>query len=411
MKVLLVNTEYARGGAARIARTLQHDALNASSELQSYFAYGRGPRVRDKRASSFTWRPEIYSHAFLTRSTGLQGYGSWLSTKRLVSFIRSRRFDLIHLHNIHGYYLNLSIVRSLVKLGIPVVWTLHDGWALTGRCAYLFECDRWKNGCGHCPDLSCYPKTYLDTSGFMWRKKRAAFTQGWNPIITCPSQWLADRVGESYLRKFRGEVIPSGIDIQLFRPRDRSEVREELGLPEHKKVVLFAAADLTDERKGVRYFFKALKYVKANDWMVLTLGKRVNLTGKLSERIDVRQLGYIADQDLVADVYNAADAFCISSLDDNFPTTVLESLACGTPVVGFRVGGIPEQATDGCGILVPPRDTRALGLAITRLLQDDALREKMSDNCRARAVVEYSVSKFRDRYVKVYNRAIEEDRR
>ena len=111
----------------------------------------------------------------------------------------------------------------------------------------------------------------------------------------------------------------------------------------------------------------------------------------------------------MAKVYSAADLFCITSLDDNFPTTVLESLACGTPVVGFRVGGIPEQVIDDCGILVEPRDAQGLGKAITELLQDDVLREKMSKNCRGRAVAEYSISKFRDRYVKVYNRAIEED--
>ena len=156
----MVNTEYHRGGAARIAKTL-HNALNITPEFQSFFAYGRGARVKDKAAFRFTWQPEVYLHAFLTRMTGLQGYGSWFSTQRLLRLIRRLEPDIVHLHNIHGYYLNLRIVRSLVKLGIPVVWTLHDGWPLTGRCAYLSGCDRWKNGCGHCPDLSYYPKTYV----------------------------------------------------------------------------------------------------------------------------------------------------------------------------------------------------------------------------------------------------------
>ena len=410
MKVLIVNTTYSHGGAAQIARML-HQALDKGSEFSSYFAYGRGPRVKDKEAFRFVWQPEVYLHAFLTRMTGLQGYGSWFSTQRLLRLIRRLEPDIIHLHNIHGYYLNLRIVRSLAKLGIPVVWTLHDGWPLTGRCAYLSGCDRWKNGCGHCPDLSRYPKTYVDSSAFMWRKKRAAFTQGWNPVIVCPSHWLADRVRESYLSQHLIVVVPNGIDVHTFHPTDGTTVRKRLEIPEDQKVILFVAADLRDERKGAKYFFEALRYVKADNWSVLTLGKRIKLPREIKGGVEIKQLGYVSSSEEVAQIYSAADVFCITSLDDNFPTTVLESLACGTPVVGFRVGGIPEQVTNDVGILIPPRDAKALGMAITRLLQNDELREKMSINSRTRAVDEYSVAKFRDRYVKVYNKAIKEDKR
>jgi len=402
MKTLMVDTGYARGGAAQIARTI-HDALNAIPEFESRFMYGRGPMVDDGRVLRFAWQPEIYLHAFLTRTTGLQGPGSWISTKRLVRLIRKQAFCLIHLHNIHGYCLDLSIAKSLARLGIPVIWTLHDGWALTGRCAYLVECDRWKSGCGRCPDLSRYPRTYLDTSAFMWKRKKAAFTQGWNPIIVCPSQWLADQVKESYLRKSRIEVIPNAIDTETFTPRGRVAARKRLALPLKKRVVLLVAADLSDKRKGVQDFFDSLRYVKDNDLMVLTLGKRVDLTGGLSERIEVRQLGYIADRGLLAEAYSAADVFCVSSLDENFPSTVLESLACGTAVVGFRVGGIPEQVTEDCGILVEPGDVEALAAATTRLLEDSALTEKMGYRCREKALAEYSVDKLRDRYVSLYH--------
>jgi len=410
MKVLMVNTEYFRGGASRIAKTL-YSALNITPEFQSFFAYGRGPKVDDEKTFRFAWQPEVYLHAFLTRTIGLQGYGSWLSTKRFVSFIRKQRSSLIHLHNIHGYYLNLRFVEYLAKLGIPVVWTLHDGWPMTGRCAYFFECDRWKTGCGHCPDLSRYPKTYLDTSAFMWRRKKAVFTQGWNPLIVCPSQWLADRVKESYLNKYRVETIPNGIDTETFSPRERIAGRERLEIPLEKRVILFVAADLNDERKGARYFFESLQHIKADNYMVLTLGKRLDLKGRLKKAAEIKQLGYIADRGLLSEIYSSADVFCISSLDDNFPTTVLESLACGTPIVGFEVGGIPEQVTEDCGILVPSGDAQGLGEAITKLLRDDKLREDMSRNCRARAVAEYSVEKFRDRYVELYNKVVEEGKR
>lgn len=405
MKILMLNTAFSRGGAAQIARML-HQALKESSEFSSYFAYGRGPKADNEKALRYAWQPEIYFHAFLTRATSLQGYGTWFSTRRLVKFIIKEDFDLIHLHNLHGYYLDLSFVRSLGKLYIPVVWTLHDGWALTGRCAYWFECDRWKKGCGHCPDLSRYPKTYLDTSALMWRKKKHYFAQGWNPIIVTPSRWLADKVRESYLSQYRVEVIPNGIDTKEFKPKDNGAVRERLGIPSSKKVVVFTAADLGDERKGARYFFESLQHIRADDWIVLTLGKQVDLKGNLGKAVDINQLGYVDDREMLAQVYSAADVFCISSLDDNFPTTVLESLACGTPVVGFKVGGIPEQVTEDCGILVDPREAKALGRAMEQLLRDDKMRQEMSLNCRKRAEQEYNVQRFTDRYIQVYREAL-----
>jgi len=245
----------------------------------------------------------------------------------------------------------------------------------------------------------------------MWKRKKHYFTQGWDPAIVTPSQWLADRVRESYLSKYRTEVIPNGIDTETFSPRDRIASRKRLGIPLEKRVILFVAADLNDERKGARYFFESLRYIKANNYMVLTLGKRMNLNGKLSGRADVKQLGYIADRDSLAEVYSAADVFCISSLDDNFPTTVLESMACGTPVVGFKVGGIPEQVTEDCGNLVSPKDARALGIAITKLLLDEDLRDRMSTNCRARAVSHYTLEAFRDRYIELYHEIVQGGKR
>lgn len=408
MKVLMVNTKYTRGGAARIARTL-HRAVNASPNHESLFAYGRGPTEQGSQAVRFALQPEVYLHALITRLTGMQGYGTWVSTRRLLRLIQDWKPDVIHFHNIHGYYLDLSIARAVGKLEIPVVWTLHDAWPLTGRCAYFFECNRWRTGCGHCPDLRSYPRTFIDRSAMMWRRKRKLLGGVWSPVIVTPSQWLGNLASEASAGRCRVEVIPNGIDTQLFRPRDRSEVREELGLPNDKKIVLFAAADLADERKGAKYFFESLSSVEADKWMAVTVGKRIDVRRMLNRQVEIKQLGYVAGSEAMAKVYSAADLFCITSLDDNFPTTVLESSACGTPVVGFRVGGIPEQLTDDCGILVEPRDAQGLGRAITQLLQDDSLRESMSGNCRDRAVAEYSVAKFRDRYMKVYNRAVEED--
>lgn len=145
----------------------------------------------------------MYLHAFLTRAIGIQGYGSKASTRCLLWLIRQWKPDILHFHNIHGYYLNLGIARAIGRLGIPVVWTLHGGWPLTGRCAYFFNCSRWKIGCGQCPNLRSYPRTYFDTSRIMWRKKRELLGGVWNPVIVTPSQWLANLVLEAFRSVWR----------------------------------------------------------------------------------------------------------------------------------------------------------------------------------------------------------------
>lgn len=405
-KILRIHTTFSQGGAARTAQTL-HNALNRTPGLLSYFAYGRGPKVKNERTFKFAFFPEVYFQAFLTRFIGLEGFGMWFSTKRLINYIKNNNFDLIHLHNLHGYYLNLSFINWLKKNKIPIIWTLHDEWPITGRCTHPFDCDRWEKGCGKCPDLSLYPKTYFfDFSALMWKRKKEVFSEGWNPILVCPSQWLADRVGESYLNRYQIEVIPNGIDTELFKPKDKIEARKKLGMPLSKKVILFVAPKLKDEQKGAKFFFETLKYVKTKDWMAITLGKKIDLNGKLQKNINIKQLGYISDPELVAEAYNVADIFCITSLDETFGRTVAESMACGTPVVGFKTGGVSEQVSNDCGILVEPKNIKDLAEAINKLLNNNEKRKRLSLNCRKRALENYSVEKFKERYIDLYKKIL-----
>ena len=410
MRILMVNTVYKRGGAAGIAQTL-HRELNRLEGWESLFAYGRGPKTKESGTIRFALQPEVYLHVALTRLTGIQGYGTWLSTRRLVRLIREWKLDVIHFHNIHGYYLNLSIAKAVDKLGIPVVWTLHDAWPLTGRCGYFLDCERWKKGCGKCPYPREYPNTYFDSSAWMWPRKRKLLGEVWKPVIVAPSKWLADLVTEACNGKLRVEVIPNGIDTTVFRPVNRLQARKELRLPEDRKIVLFAANKPSERRKGGVYFFAALKYVQADSWMALAVGGAVDLAQRVPPGVEVQQLGYVEGAEAMAKVYSAADLYCITSLADNFPTTVLESMACGTPVVGFAVGGIPEQVTEECGRLVAPGDAKALGQAITELLDDDTKRKKIGELCRERAEREYNLKLFIERHLALYSELVSKGRR
>jgi len=406
MRILIVNTVYKRGGAAGIAQSLYRE-LKRLDGWESLFAYGRGPKAREPGIVRFTLQPEVYLHIALTRLTGLQGYGTWLSTKRLIRLIQEWKPDVIHFHNIHGYYLNLSIAKAVDKLGIPVVWTLHDAWPLSGRCGFFLDCERWKTGCGKCPYPREYPKTYFDSSAWMWPRKRKLLGEVWKPVIVTPSKWLANLVSEACDGRLRVEIIPNGIDTTVFHPVDRLQARKELGLPEDKKIVLFAAAKPSERRKGIVYFFEALKYVQADNWMALAVGGAADLAKWVPQGVKVRQLGYVKGAEVMAKVYSAADLYCITSLADNFPTTVLESMACKTPVVGFAVGGIPEQVTEECGRLVEPGNAKALGKIITDLLNEDTKRKKIGELCRKRVEQEYNLQLFIKRHLTLYRRLAE----
>jgi glycosyltransferase involved in cell wall biosynthesis len=401
-KILMINTVLSQGGAAKMTRAL-HNALNETTDFSSCFAYGRGPKLKNEKTFRFSFCPEVYFHAFLIRFLGLEGFGTWFSAKRLIDYIKKNNFDLIHLHNLHGYYLDLSFIQELKALRLPVVWTFHDDWPITGRCTHSFGCERWKMGCGNCPDLSLPPKTYFfDLSALIWKRKKEQFSKGWNPIIVCPSQRLANKIRKSFLNRYQIEVIPNGIDITLFKPKDKTTFRKKFGLPISKKIILFAAPTLNDKQKGAKYFLESLKYIKNKDWMVLTLGKKLGFDIEKKINFNIKQLGYIPNPNLVSEVYNTADIFCITSFDDTFPTAVLESMACGVPVVGFKTGGIPEQVSNNCGILVEPKNIEGLAKAIDGALNDTNLRNEFSLNCRKRALNNYSIENFKNRYVNLY---------
>jgi putative colanic acid biosynthesis glycosyltransferase len=402
MRILMVNTEYSRGGAARMAERL-HMSLNTRPGVTCPFVYGRGRMADAPNSLYLGYKLEVYIHALIARLTGLEGYGSWLSTRRFIRYVRKEKFDLMHLHNLHGYYLNLSFVQFLKEAKLPVVWTLHDGWPLTGRCTYPSDCEKWRDGCGNCPDMSCYPRSWLlDSSALLCTIKKRLFSEGWSPTIVTPSRWLAQKAKESYLGRFRIESIPNGVDTDVFRPKDKSAAKSRLGLPLGRKIVLLMAANLNERKKGMRYFFEALRQVKDSGLTVLLVGKEMEIDGEMIKKYDIRQMGFMSKRDLIVEAYNAADVFCVTYLNDNFPTTVLESMSCGTPVVGFDSGGVSEQVTEGCGILGPPQDTEAIGKALNRLLKDEALRTAYSRVAREKAVDEYSLEKHTTNYLELY---------
>ncbi len=410
MNILQVNTSYARGGAAAAARAL-HQAVNGNGgRLRSVYAFGRGPAGPD--AFRLTGPAEVVFRGAKMRLTGLEGGGPASAVDRLGSAIGRIHPALVHLHNIHGYYLDFIRLFGLLRgLDMPLVWTLHDCWPLTGRCAFPEECEAWREGCGRCPGLADYPRSFVDAGARMWRLKKESFSSVPGVVLVAPSEWLAGMVGASHLAGNEVRVIGNGVDTEVFRPIPtvRERTRHELGVPAGKKVIMFAAADLKEERKGARFILELLPALAPDRYFVVTAGAK--LPGLDKAFPDVRQMGFVADRTKLAGLYNAADVFCATSTSDNFPTTVLEAMACATPTVAFAAGGIPEQLAGGCGLTVPVGRASGLAEAIGALFADEAALEARRTACREKALDRYSMETFLHRYLALYEELLDRHER
>jgi glycosyltransferase involved in cell wall biosynthesis len=289
--------------------------------------------------------------------------------------------------------------------------TLHDAWLLSGHCAHSLDCDRWKTGCGQCPDLAIYPAVRRDSTNYNWTRKRAIFEQSRLHVAT-PSRWLMDKVERSILAPARADarVIPNGVDLTIFRPQDRDAARAAREIPPDAAVLVFAANGVRqnpfkDYRTIREAFARLADRGVGRELILLAVGERAEPESAGSAVI--RFVSPVADPVEMSRYFAAADVYVHAALADTFPTTVLESLACGTPVVATAIGGIPEQvrstgAGDATGILVPPRDAEALAGALAAVLTDEPLRRRMGHNAAADARQRFDVNEQCERYLEWY---------
>lgn len=397
MKVLTINTTCGGGGAANIANML-HNYINKTKDNKSTFIYGRGSsddinnyKISDDLSVNFSALSQRFLGNSLNLNFGLKN--------KLESFIKES--DVIHFHNLHGYYINYKSVIELVnKYDKPVVWTFHDMWPTTGRCAYPGKCEKWTTGCNKCPDKELYPKTYIDRSKSSWKMKNKVFNMlnKEKTIISTPSQWLGNEVEKSFLKDFNIKAIPNGIFRDNDKAYEKNESRNDLNLPLNKKIVLFVSADVNDPRKGVKYILEAIKKTESDDVLFVSMGNTINNF----ESDKLIQLGFIRDREKINKVYSAADIFVIPSMEDNFPTTVLEAMANKTPVIGFATGGIPEQIDEKTGIVVDRGDTQGLIDAINLLINDSDKLAEMSSNALRKFEENYTIDIFAEKHIKMY---------
>lgn len=340
----MINSVCGIRSTGRICTDLAETLSEQGHEVK--IAYGREtvPEKYQKYAVRIGNDMDVKLHALQTRMFDNTGFCSRKVTKQFIRWVESYNPDIIHLHNIHGYYINIDILfRYLRTCGKKIIWTLHDCWAFTGHCTYFtaIKCDRWKKQCHHCPQKWRYPASYmLDHSKENYQRKKELFTNIPNMTLVTPSQWLADLVKQSFLSEYPVEVHYNTIDTTVFKPTP-SNFREKYNL-QGKKIIL-GVASVWNERKGLNDFIKLSEIIDDKFAIVLVGLSETQIKRMPKKIIAIRRTNSTKE---LAEIYTAADVFFNPTYEDNYPTTNLEAQSCGTPVITYKTGGSPESVPE-----------------------------------------------------------------
>jgi len=344
MKVLMINSVCGIKSTGRIAT----DLADMLTEEGHAVKIGYGRDIVPDRYSKYAVRIgsdwDVRLHGAMTRVFDNVGFGSREATIKFIDFIKEFAPDIIHLHNLHGYYINVEILFEYLKeYNKPVVWTLHDCWAFTGHCAHfdLYKCYKWQTECGECPQKKEYPASFLfDNSRNNYIRKKQAF-QGVNKlVVVTPSQWLANLVKESFLQNYETRVINNGIDLTLFKPT-YGDFRARYNL--ENKIIVLGVASAWGVRKGLLDFIELRKLLDRRCEIVL-----VGVSEEDKNILTEGMLGITRTDSVkeLAEIYTASDIFVNLTYEDNYPTVNLEAQACGTPVLTYRTGGSVESVPE-----------------------------------------------------------------
>ncbi|SDK79051.1 Glycosyltransferase involved in cell wall bisynthesis [Maridesulfovibrio ferrireducens] len=397
-KIIQISTNESRGGAAQV-----HNSICELFSGRDDGKFGVSSFVKDTDNNA-PWCKPLYLESIekqvSTVATPLMDYdiASSFYLLQKPEFLKS---DLVHMHNIHGYYFN-PLTLPLVSLLKPTVWTLHDMNPFTGHCGNSLECEGWRNGCKSCAHLDYYPQLKKDVAGDLFRDKRI-ISSVIDTTLVCPSQWLVDLVKQTFLSKLDCKMIPNGIDTNIFKPYLKDEARKILGIPKDAFVLVITAKGGM-QSKGGEFLERAGKELQQRNSKLVLL----NIGGTYhSDSVNIINFPYIADRNVLALAYSSGDVFAYPSLGDNHPLCVMEAMACGLPVVTFRTGGIPEQVVEGeTGLIADYMNqeqfTQSLGMLMDRPSLCKAMSMKAAQHGRS-----FKVEKMVDSYARLYEEVLE----
>lgn len=403
LSVVHFSTADREGGSARSAYRI-HDGLRRRGHRSRMLVGHKitdDPDVDTVSGGSSLRRLDHVANSVTTR-LGLQ-YQVVPSSNRLLRHPWLEKPDVIQLYNTHGGYFSHRFIPVLAQRA-PIVWRLSDMWPMTGHCAYAGTCEKWRVGCGGCPDLSAYPPVGRDTTGYLWRQKQRLYRRS-RITVVAPSSWIEDIARSSPLFTDAAIVrIPNGLDQSIFRPLDRGAARSIFNLPYGKTALLFSAHVAgANPRKGTHLLEEALHRLgPRDDVMILVAGVgSEKWVGRVPQ--EVFPLGYLEDDRLLAAAYAAADIVLVPSAVENLPNSVIEAFSCSRPVVAFDVGGIKDAVRDGeTGFLVPAGDAALFAQAVARLIDNKATQDEFGQRALHMANQEFSAEVQAARFEELY---------
>jgi glycosyltransferase involved in cell wall biosynthesis len=396
-KLLQINTVLNSDSPGRIAEEIGRLAI--SDGWKSYIAYGRNPRESQSEPIRIGRNIDIYYHVLKTRITDRHGFASQSATRKLIDRIKHIQPDVIHLHNLHGYYLNIQILfEYLSQLSIPIVWTLHDCWPFTGHCSYFdyIDCRNWKTQCHDCPQKNKYPVSWVfDSSEKNFIQKKYYFNAVPNLVLVPVSNWLNTLLKDSFLQNQKSYVIHNGIDTEVFLPKNDAIAGHKYNLG--SKPIILGVANAWIQRKGFQDFLDLSKLLDEEHQIVLVGLSKKQINGLPPNITGIEKTDNVNE---LADLYAAADIYFNPTWEDNFPTTNLEALSCGTPVLTYKTGGSIEAITPETGFISEKGDLTTSYAIIKKVIMTG--KDKYTDICRKRVVESFNKHIQYAKYLRLY---------
>lgn len=394
-KIIQINT-VCNGSTGNIMKQIQEAANKKGYTTLSF--YGRRKGYKNLTSERFGSFFSFWFHVIWTTISDFHGCASWYFTRKMVKRLRKEKPDIIHLHNLHGYYLNYPLLFRYLRKEFQgrIVWTFHDCWPMTGHCPYfvMAKCDKWKNLCYQCPNKKSYPISWgLDSSKHNYELKKRLFTSFPNMTIICPSKWLAELVRQSYFKDNTIEVISNGVDSTIFYPREQKDILYKHRIPEDKKIIL-GVASIWEERKGLHVFYDLAKNLDHRYVIVL-----VGLNKKQMKQLSKNMIGIerTENQDELAQLYSCASIFLNPSEEETFSMVTVEAISCGTPVIALDSSAVKELITVNTGIVLHEPSIEEYIEAIETVGNKAYNKYELQ-----KSVSGYSTEKMTERYLKIY---------
>lgn len=349
-KIVQINITTA-GSTGKLMRDI-HESINSIEGMECISFYGRGKKINNIRYVKFGTEISFIFHVLFTFVFNKQGHFSKIQTRKLIRYLEEYKPDVIHLHNIQGYYVNYPLLfQWLSNFNGEIVWTLHDCWAFTGHCCYFTkaECNKWITGCNNCPQKHAFPYSlFFDTSKSEYVLKKNLFTSIKHLSITTPSDWVKNLVEKSFLKNYPIKVINNWVNLDVFMPTKQNRALLKYDIDLDKKIVL-GVANIWEERKGINIFIELSK-ILSEEYQLVMVGLSKRQIGKLPSKIV--KIQRTDNQVELAELYSHAYAFLNPSVEETFSLVTLEALACNTPVIVQNTSAVHEMVQEGCGIVM-----------------------------------------------------------